>query len=36
MPSFSAVQAIAIGAKDGVRFLDAGADPRKGGAALVE
>jgi gamma-glutamyltranspeptidase/glutathione hydrolase len=34
-PNFSAVQAIAIGQRDGVRFLDAGADPRKGGAALV-
>jgi gamma-glutamyltranspeptidase/glutathione hydrolase len=34
-PNFSAVQAIAIGVKDGVRFLDPGADPRKGGAALV-
>jgi gamma-glutamyltranspeptidase/glutathione hydrolase len=35
-PNFSAVQAIRIGEKDGARFLDAGADPRKGGAALVE
>lgn len=35
-PNFSAVQAISIGQKDGVRFLAAGADPRKGGAALVE
>jgi gamma-glutamyltranspeptidase/glutathione hydrolase len=35
-PNFSAVQAIAIGQKDGVRFLDPGADPRKGGAAMVE
>jgi len=35
-PNFSAVQAIAIGARDGVRFLSAGADPRKGGSALVE
>jgi len=35
-PNFSAVQAIALGEKDGVRFLDPGADPRKGGAALVE
>jgi gamma-glutamyltranspeptidase/glutathione hydrolase len=35
-PSFSAVQAIAIGVRDGARFLDPGADPRKGGAALVE
>ncbi len=34
-PSFSAVQAIAIGVKDGARFLDAGADPRKGGATLI-
>ncbi len=36
VPSFSAVQAIAVGSKDGVRHLDAAADPRKGGAALVE
>jgi gamma-glutamyltranspeptidase/glutathione hydrolase len=35
-PNFSAVQAISIGARDGVRFLDPGADPRKGGSALVE
>jgi gamma-glutamyltranspeptidase/glutathione hydrolase len=35
-PNFSAVQAVAIGVKDGVRFLEAGADPRKGGAALVQ
>jgi gamma-glutamyltranspeptidase/glutathione hydrolase len=35
-PNFSAVQAVSIGTKDGVRFLQAGADPRKGGAALVE
>jgi gamma-glutamyltranspeptidase/glutathione hydrolase len=35
-PNFSAVQAIAIGEKDGVRFLDPAADPRKGGAAMVE
>jgi gamma-glutamyltranspeptidase/glutathione hydrolase len=35
-PNFSAVQAIAIGQKDGVRFLDPGADPRKGGAAMME
>lgn len=35
-PNFSAVQAVSIGVKDGVRFLQAGADPRKGGAALVE
>jgi gamma-glutamyltranspeptidase/glutathione hydrolase len=35
-PFFSAVQVISIGVKDGARFLDAGADPRKGGAALVE
>ena len=35
-PNFSAVQAVRIGVKDGVRFLDAGADPRKGGAVLVE
>ncbi len=34
--NFSGVQAIAIGKKDGVRVLDAGADPRKGGSALVE
>jgi gamma-glutamyltranspeptidase/glutathione hydrolase len=35
-PSYSAVQAIVIGLRDGVRFLDPGADPRKGGAALAE
>jgi gamma-glutamyltranspeptidase/glutathione hydrolase len=35
-PNFSAVQAIAIGAKDGARTLDAAGDPRKGGAGLVE
>ncbi|MFT3766341.1 MAG: gamma-glutamyltransferase [Minicystis sp.] len=35
-PNFSAVQAISIGTKDGVRWLSAGADPRKGGAAIVE
>jgi gamma-glutamyltranspeptidase/glutathione hydrolase len=35
-PNFSAVQMIAIGTKEGVRFLDPGADPRKGGAVAVE
>ena len=35
-PNFSGVQAISLGTKDGVRFLSAGADPRKGGSALVE
>jgi gamma-glutamyltranspeptidase / glutathione hydrolase len=35
-PSFSAVQAIALGVREGARFLDPGADPRKGGAVLVE
>jgi gamma-glutamyltranspeptidase/glutathione hydrolase len=35
-PNFSAVQAVSIGLKDGVRWLAAGADPRKGGAAIVE
>lgn len=35
-PNFSAVQAVFIGSKDGVRWMSAGADPRKGGAALVE
>ncbi len=35
-PNFSAVQAIVIGERDGVRFLDPAADPRKGGTALVE
>jgi gamma-glutamyltranspeptidase/glutathione hydrolase len=35
-PNFSAVQAIALGMKDGVRFLEPSADPRKGGVALVE
>ncbi|HVY45460.1 MAG TPA: gamma-glutamyltransferase [Minicystis sp.] len=34
--NFSGVQAIAIGEEGGVRRLDAGADPRKGGSALVE
>jgi gamma-glutamyltranspeptidase/glutathione hydrolase len=35
-PNFSAVQAIALGLKNGARALEAGADPRKGGSALVE
>jgi gamma-glutamyltranspeptidase/glutathione hydrolase len=35
-PSYSAVQAIAIETKEGARVLEAGADPRKGGVALVE
>ena len=35
-PSFSAVQAVSIDVKDGVRRLSAGADPRKGGLAIVE
>jgi gamma-glutamyltranspeptidase / glutathione hydrolase len=35
-PNFSAVQAVSIGAKDGVRVLEAAADPRKGGLAIVE
>ncbi len=35
-PNFSAVQAIAIGVRAGVRVLDPGADPRKGGSTLVE
>jgi gamma-glutamyltranspeptidase/glutathione hydrolase len=35
-PNFSAVQAIALGQKSGMRVLEAGADPRKGGSALVE
>jgi gamma-glutamyltranspeptidase/glutathione hydrolase len=35
-PNFSAVQAVSIGVKDGARRMSAGADPRKGGAALVE
>jgi gamma-glutamyltranspeptidase/glutathione hydrolase len=35
-PNFSAVQAIAISVRDGVRFLEPAADPRKGGSALVE
>ena len=34
--NLSAVQAIGIGTRDGVRFLEPAADPRKGGAALVE
>lgn len=35
-PNFSAVQAVSIGVKDGARWMSAGADPRKGGSALVE
>jgi hypothetical protein len=35
-PNFSAVQAVSIGVKDGARWMSAGADPRKGGAAIVE
>jgi gamma-glutamyltranspeptidase/glutathione hydrolase len=35
-PNFSAVQAIALGQKSGARTLEAGADPRKGGSAIVE
>jgi gamma-glutamyltranspeptidase/glutathione hydrolase len=35
-PNYSAVQALSIGLKDGVRTLEAGADPRKGGSAIVE
>lgn len=35
-PNFSAVQAIALGQKSGARALEAGADPRKGGSAIVE
>ena len=35
-PNFSAVQAVSIGTKDGARFLEAAADPRKGGLAIVE
>ncbi len=35
-PNFSAVQAIALSRKNGVRTLEAGADPRKGGSAIVE
>ena len=35
-PNFSAVQAIAIGEKNGVRTIEAASDPRKGGVALVE
>lgn len=35
-PNFSAVQAIAVSQKNGVRTLEAGADPRKGGSAIVE
>jgi gamma-glutamyltranspeptidase/glutathione hydrolase len=35
-PNFSAVQAVSIGVKDGVRWISAGADPRKGGLAIVE
>jgi len=34
--NYSAVQAIAIGEKDGVRVIEAASDPRKGGVALVE
>ena len=35
-PNFSAVQAIAVSQKNGTRTLEAGADPRKGGSAIVE
>lgn len=35
-PNFSAVQAMTFGEKDGVRFIEAGADPRKGGEGKVE
>jgi gamma-glutamyltranspeptidase/glutathione hydrolase len=35
-PNFSAVQAVAIDEADGARRLEAGADPRKGGSALVK
>jgi gamma-glutamyltranspeptidase/glutathione hydrolase len=35
-PNFSAVQAMSIGEKDGVRFIEAAGDPRKGGDAKVE
>jgi gamma-glutamyltranspeptidase/glutathione hydrolase len=34
--NFSGIQAIAINRKNGERELEAGADPRKGGSALVE
>jgi len=34
-PDFSAVQMIGVGEADGVRRLQAAADPRKGGSALV-
>lgn len=35
-PNYSAVQGIALGDRDGLRFLQAVSDPRKGGSAFVE
>ncbi len=35
-PNFSAVQAMSIGEKDGVRFIEPAGDPRKGGEGKVE
>lgn len=35
-PNFSAVQALTLGEKDGVRFLSPAGDPRKGGEGAVE
>jgi len=34
-PNFSALQLVAIGERDGLRFIEAASDPRKGGVALV-
>lgn len=36
LPNFSAVQAVSIGTRDGVRFMEAAADPRKGGTGAVQ
>jgi gamma-glutamyltranspeptidase/glutathione hydrolase len=35
-PNFSAVQAISIREVDGIRIIEAGADPRKGGEGMVD
>lgn len=35
-PNFSAVQAMSFGEKDGVRYIEAAGDPRKGGSGEVQ
>ncbi|MBW2453853.1 MAG: gamma-glutamyltransferase [Deltaproteobacteria bacterium] len=35
LPDYSAVQLVAIGERDGARWLEAASDPRKGGLAIV-